>query len=164
LMDVLRDDQECINGHEPEDGNCGREILGYTSAELATFLAADENIVNNGNIYETFVQSQGSEHYPPPNYQQHCVQQHPNNITYEHQGNIEYEITGGNLEHHQTLHIEPHQEQAIDDILNNSDMMESSVEWFDNLFQSPITERQMTACGSRPPTGANIHRPMDTFV
>uniref|UniRef100_A0A914YZA7 SAP domain-containing protein n=1 Tax=Panagrolaimus superbus TaxID=310955 RepID=A0A914YZA7_9BILA len=164
LMDVLRDDQECINGHIPEDENCGREILGYTTAELATFLAADENIVSNGNIYETFVQTTTSEHYPPSNYQQHCVPHHQNNITYEHQGNIEYDINGGNLEHHQTLHIEPHQEQAIDDILNNSEMMESSVEWFDNLFQSPMTERQMTVCGNRPPTGANIHRPMDTFV
>jgi hypothetical protein len=167
LMDVLRDDQECINGHMTEDGNCGREILGYTSAELATFLAADENIVNNGNIYETFVPTQGQEHYQTQNYQQHCIQQQQqtiNNITYENQGNIEYEITAGNLGQHSTLHIEPHQEQAIDDILNNSDMMEPSVEWFDNYFQSPITERQMTACGSRPPNGTNIHRPMDTFV
>jgi hypothetical protein len=167
LMDVLRDDQECINGHMTEDSNCGREILGYTSAELATFLAADENVVNNGNIYETFVPTQGQEHYQTQNYQQHCIQQQQqtiNNITYENQGNIEYEITAGNLGQHSTLHIEPHQEQAIDDILNNSDMMEPSVEWFDNYFQSPITERQMTACGSRPPNGTNIHRPMDTFV
>uniref|UniRef100_A0AC34Q347 SAP domain-containing protein n=1 Tax=Panagrolaimus sp. JU765 TaxID=591449 RepID=A0AC34Q347_9BILA len=148
LMDVLRDDQQGVTNYSHNNSSFnGKEILGYTPGELANFLAAEcENEVNGNNqIYEA------------PNGGQFVVMNNYANY-YQPQN---YEIDASNMEN-ETVPIEPHQEQAIEDILNG-EMLETSIEWFDNLFQSPMPDRQ-------PPGFVNgrqknhLQRPMDAFV
>ena len=164
LMDVLRDDQQGVsNGNS----NNGKEILGYTSVELVNFLAECESDVPSGNgIFDMRDLRRMQGQYVQ-------VNNYPNSNFDQRQN---FDVEPPSMEN-EALPIEPHQEQAIDDVLNG-EMQEpvrnllsrailifnfQNVEWFDNLFQSPMPDRQNGNFGTGTPN-LNVQRPMDTFV
>ncbi|KAE9556534.1 hypothetical protein FO519_000228 [Halicephalobus sp. NKZ332] len=151
LMDVLRDDQQGVSN---SNSNNGKEILGYTSVELANFLAAEceSDVHSNNGIFDLRdLRGMEGRYVHIGNYQQHPnFDQHQN-----------FDVEPPSMEN-DTLSIEPHQEQAIDDVLNG-EMQEPNVEWFDNLFQSPMPDRQNGNFGNGT-SNVNVQRPMDAFV
>jgi len=150
LMDVLRDDQQGVSN---SNSNNGKELLGYTPVELANFLAAEceSDVHSNNGIFDMrdLRRMQGQyihiNNYPNSNFDQHQ----------------NFDVEPPSMEN-DALPIEPHQEQAIDDVLNG-EMQEPNVEWFDNLFQSPMPDRQ-NGNFSNGTANVNVQRPMDTFV